>query len=66
MITTGTGQYCTFRRSCRNWQEFASARKFTDTRNLTYEQAQARCEEFNKQRTTTQIKRGTKMEFEHQ
>ena len=55
--------YKTFKRSCRNWQEFASARKITSETDLTFEQARQRCEEFNASRSPAQVKRGTKMEF---
>ena len=37
--------YRTFKRSCRNWQEFAKARKFTDMTGLTYDRARDRCDE---------------------
>lgn len=56
--------YRTFIRSCRNWQEFASARKITQDRGLSFEQAKARCKEYNSSRTARQKKRGTKMEFD--
>lgn len=56
--------YRTFKRSCHNWREFASARKFTDMDGLTHEQARQRCEELNKQLSAAQRKRGTKYEFE--
>lgn len=56
--------YRTFKRSCRNWTEFAKARKITEDRGLTYEEAKKRCEEFNKNLTPRQISKGTKMEFE--
>jgi len=55
--------YKTFKRSCTNWQSFAQARKITEETGLTYEQARQRCEEFNKNRTATQIRKGTKLEF---
>lgn len=57
-------KYRTFKRSCRNWQEFASARKITEDRGLTYSQAQERCREFNENLTAAQVRRGTKLEFE--
>lgn len=56
--------YRTFIRSARNWQEFARARKITVERGLTYDEAQARCQEYNARRTSRQIRRGTKLEFE--
>lgn len=55
--------YKTFKRSCTNWQTFASARKITDERGLTYEEAKRRCEFWNSTRTPAQIRRGTKLEF---
>lgn len=55
--------YRTFKRSCRNWNEFASARKITEETGLTYEQARERCEAFNSNRTSAQIRKGTKLEF---
>lgn len=58
--------YRTFKRSCRNWQEFVRARKIEDCRNLTYEEARRRCEELNRQLTPAQVRRGTKYEFEAQ
>ena len=56
-------KYRTFTRSCRNWEEFARARKYEDRRNLTREEARDRCTAFNDNRTPAQIKRGTKMEL---
>jgi hypothetical protein len=55
--------YKTFKRSCRNWQEFARARKITESTGLTYEQARQQCEYFNNNRTPAQIRKGTKLEF---
>ena len=55
--------YKTFKRSCKNWEQFATARKITEETGLTYEQAQERCTEFNQNRTAAQIRRGTKLEF---
>lgn len=55
--------YKTFKRSARNWQEFASARKITEETGLTYEQAQERCREFNANLTPAQRRKGTKLEF---
>jgi len=55
--------YKTFTRSARNWQEFASARKRTVDTGLSYDEARARCEHFNSNRTAAQIRRGTKLEF---
>jgi TRAP-type uncharacterized transport system substrate-binding protein len=55
--------YKTFIRSCRNWQQFANARKITQETGLTYEQAKQRCEEYNANRTSRQLQKGTKLEF---
>lgn len=55
--------YKTFKRSCRNWQEFSRARKITESTGLTYDQARQQCEEFNNNRTPAQIRKGTKLEF---
>jgi hypothetical protein len=55
--------YKTFKRSCRNWQEFASARKITVDKGLTYAQAQEACQRWNASRSSAQIKVGTKLEF---
>jgi hypothetical protein len=55
--------YKTFKRSCTNWKTFASARKITEETGLTYEQARQRCEDFNNNRTSAQIRKGTKLEF---
>jgi hypothetical protein len=56
--------YRTFKRSCRNWQEFATARKITVSTGLTYEEAREECREYNENRTSQQISKGTKMEFD--
>lgn len=56
--------YRTFKRSATGWKSFVSARKFKDRSGLTYEEALARCKWFNDNRTPSQIRRGTKMEFE--
>ena len=56
--------YRTFKRSARNFKEFARARKTTVSRGLTEEQARAECQRFNKSLTPAQVKRGTRMEFE--
>jgi hypothetical protein len=55
--------YRTFIRSCTNWQTFARARKITVETGLTYEQARQHCEDYNRNRTAAQIRKGTKMEF---
>ncbi len=55
--------YRTFKRSCRNWKEFSSARKITYSTGLTREEAYEECQNFNNNRTSAQIARGTKLEF---
>jgi len=55
--------YKTFLRSCNNWKEFGSARKITQETGLSYEEARQRCEEYERQRTSRQIRKGTKLEF---
>jgi hypothetical protein len=56
--------YRTFKRSCRNWQQFVSARKMTENRGLSYESARQQCATFNANLTAAQKRHGTKMEFE--
>lgn len=58
--------YKTFKRSCNNFKEFFKARKITVDTRLTYTEALKQCEEFNNNRTTKQIKKGTKLEFERE
>lgn len=53
----------TFKRSCTNWSEFATARKITVDTGLTEEEARKRCEAFNKTRTPAQVRKGTKLEY---
>jgi len=55
--------YKTFKRSATNWETFAKGRKITVDTRLTYDEARRQCENFNKNRTKAQIKRGTMMEF---
>ena len=57
-------QYRTFKRSCTDWQSFASARKYLDMFWNTAEQARTRCQEMNDNLSKAQIRRGTKYEFE--
>lgn len=56
--------YRTFKRSARNFEEFATARKTTVDRGLTLSEARARCDAFNNHRTAQERSRGTKLEFE--
>lgn len=58
--------YRTFKRSCTNWQEFATARKITVERGLSYSEAYDRCQEFEKNLTPAQKRKGTRMEFERE
>lgn len=58
--------YKTFKRSCRNWQQFAKARKITVDTKLTYEQARQRCEDFNAARTARQKGKGTMLECQRE
>lgn len=55
--------YKTFKRSCTNWDEFATARKITVDTGLTYEEAREACRELNENRNSRQIAAGTKLEF---
>lgn len=59
-------RYRTFKRSANSFEEFATARKITVSRNVSWEEARRQCDEFNDNRTAAQIKRGTKLEFEDQ
>lgn len=56
--------YRTFKRSCRNWEEFAHKRKLTVARGLSYAEAKTRCDDYNANRTSQQRRLGTMMEFE--
>lgn len=56
-------KYKTFKRSATSFGSFASARKYSDCSGLTYDEARRRCEWFNNNRTPSQIRRGTKLEF---
>ena len=56
--------YRTFKRSATGWESFATARKFHDMNWSSAEEARARCERFNANRSKAQVRRGTKMEFE--
>lgn len=58
--------YRTFKRSATNWQQFGSARKITDERGLTCEEARQRCRDYNSNLTARQIRKGTKLEFEQE
>ena len=55
--------YKTFKRSANSLSEFSKARKITVDKGLTYAEAKRQCDNFNKSRTSAQIKKGTMMEF---
>jgi len=55
--------YRIFKRSCRNWTEFARARKFTQRTGVSYEEARRLCDYWNSTLTPAQQRRGTKFEF---
>ncbi len=54
-------KYVVFKRSCTGWHSFATARKYTQARNLSLEEAQGMCREFNENRSEAQIRKGTKL-----
>ena len=58
--------YRTFKRSCTNWEQFSKSNKMTVNRGLSLEKAREDCDLFNNNRTSQQIRRGTKMEFEQE
>ena len=51
--------YYTFKRSAKNFKQFATARKIIVDRGLTMEEARRQCEQFNANRTPAQIRKGT-------
>jgi len=55
--------YYTFKRSCRNWREFASAEKETVETGLSYTEAREACQQFNANLTEAEQEAGTKLEF---
>lgn len=58
--------YLVFKRSARNWREFAQARKYRIAVVDSAEKALRLCDEYNDNRTQSQIRRGTKYEFTSQ
>lgn len=56
--------YRTFTRSATSFETFARAKKRTVDTRLTYSEAQRACKAWNDNRTASQIKRGTKLEFQ--
>ncbi len=55
--------YYTFKRSCRNWEEFSSAEKEVVETGLTYKEARDRCQEYNAHLSDKEKELGTKLEF---
>jgi len=58
--------YKTFKRSATNWRTFGSSRKITVDTGLSMAEARERCKQFNDNRTSRQIKKGTMLEFTEQ
>ena len=52
-----------FKRSARNWDEFAKQRKLTVRTGLTLAEARQMCREWNNNRTAQQRSSGTMYEF---
>lgn len=63
LYTSNMTTYTTFKRTCKNFGQFGSARKTIQDTDLSYETAKERCKEFNENRAPAQIKRGTYLEF---
>lgn len=59
-----SGTFYTFIRSCTSFETMARARKKICERGLTRDQARQRCDNYNRNLTPAQIKKGTKMEFD--
>lgn len=55
--------YYTFKRSCRNWREFAEAEKITQETGLTEAEAREACRDFNANLTEAEKEAGTRLEF---
>jgi len=58
--------YRTFIRSARNWEEFSKAEKKEVETGLTLSEARQQCDEYNAERSESEIEAGTKMEFEEE
>lgn len=56
-------KYKTFKRSATNFKTMAAAKCITVDRGLTIEEARRACLWFNSNRTPTQVRKGTKLEF---
>lgn len=59
-------RYKTFIRTARRFESLAQARKRTVDTNLSYDEASRAAKAFNAERSSRQIKAGTKMEFTRQ
>ena len=55
--------YYTFKRSARNWKEFAEAEKVIVSEGLSYQEAKDECKQFNDNLTDAEQEAGTKLEF---
>ena len=55
--------YLVFKRSATSWRSFSQARKYRIKVVQTAEDALRLCDEFNSNRSPSQIRRGTKYEF---
>lgn len=58
--------YYVFKRSANSFEEMVRAKKITLRKGLTYEEARKFCQEWNKERNESQIRNGTKAEFERE
>ncbi len=58
--------YRTFKRSARNFAEFANAGKIEIDTGLTISEARSACQAYNDNRTESEIDAGTKLEFEEE
>lgn len=58
-----TGTFWVFKRSARNWKEFAEAPKRVVETGLTYDEARELCATNNAKLSESEQERGTKYEF---
>jgi hypothetical protein len=58
--------YRTFKRSCTNWREYATAEKTTVDTGLSREVALAVCQNYNSNLSEEEKLNGTKLEFEEE
>jgi hypothetical protein len=59
-------RFRTFTRSATSFETFARARKTTYDTGLTREEAYEQCQQWNAARTSRQIRKGTKLEFDRE